>query len=299
MPQPSSPPPFLPPLLPLKGKKKAPTTLKPTPAVKFPSRTNAPTAKKGITMRERRLIIKRNSSPLTPTAMGLRDAINRAISSTHVQTVSLTGGNITITTMESIKATLLNSKASAFLHLIPGATTIYLDTLTIQPLVHSLPTCHSLAMIATELTTFNLHLALTQQTRWLAFNESRTGKSASSIIITITSPKAPLFVNKRLSAFSTIFRTERWLRFNAFTQCSNCHHFGHHSNKCVGPLCAAVAPSYTQLGSTPAPHLPADFEPPPVTTSLRGVSTAMAPTNPNLLPAPLALSTTIHLMRRN
>ncbi|RPA89125.1 hypothetical protein L873DRAFT_1723235 [Choiromyces venosus 120613-1] len=48
----------------------------------------------------------------------------------------------------------------------------------------------------TELTTFNSGLALTQQPRWLTSDESRTGKSASSIVITITGPKAPLFVDK-------------------------------------------------------------------------------------------------------
>ncbi|RPB02228.1 hypothetical protein L873DRAFT_1674497, partial [Choiromyces venosus 120613-1] len=80
----------------------------------------------------------------------------------------------------------------------------------------------------------------------LTSNKSRAGKSASSIVITITSPKASLFVDKRLSAFSTTFRTERHLWFNTFTQCSNCHHFGHHSNKYVSPsLCRCCTLSYS------------------------------------------------------
>ncbi|RPA96409.1 hypothetical protein L873DRAFT_1654774, partial [Choiromyces venosus 120613-1] len=91
----------------------------------------------------------------------------------------------------------------------------------------------SLVTIATELTTFNSGLALTQQPRWLTSDESRAGKSASSIIITITGPKAPLFIGKLLSSFSTTFRTECCLQFNTFTKCSNCHRFGHHSNKCT------------------------------------------------------------------
>ncbi|RPA92630.1 hypothetical protein L873DRAFT_1794113 [Choiromyces venosus 120613-1] len=135
--------------------------------------------------------------------------------------------------METVKATSLNSKASAFLHLIPGATTVYLDMPTTQLLVHGTPTSHSMAIIAIELTTFNSGLPLTQQLRWLTSNASRAGKSASTIVITITGLKALLFVGKRLSAFSTTFWTERHLWFNAFTQCSNCHHFGHHSNKCA------------------------------------------------------------------
>ncbi|RPB04740.1 hypothetical protein L873DRAFT_1785964 [Choiromyces venosus 120613-1] len=112
-------------------------------------------------MRERRLIIKHDSSHLAPTATELHDAINKALSSTYVQTVSLTGNNITITTMQSIKVTSLNSKASAFLHLIPGATIVHLDTPATQPLVHGLLTSHSLATIVMELTNFNSVLALT------------------------------------------------------------------------------------------------------------------------------------------
>ncbi|RPA99101.1 hypothetical protein L873DRAFT_1655219, partial [Choiromyces venosus 120613-1] len=104
-----------------------------------------------------------------------------------------------------------------------------------QLLVHGLHTSDSLATIAIELTTFNSGLALTQQLRWLTSDESHAGKSASSITITITGLKASLFVNKQLSNFSTNFRTKRCLQFNTFTQCSNCHHFGHHSNKCTGP----------------------------------------------------------------
>ncbi|RPA92132.1 hypothetical protein L873DRAFT_1847919 [Choiromyces venosus 120613-1] len=61
-----------------KGKKKT-ATQKPAPAAKPPSPTNAPAPKKGITLRERELVIKRDGSPLTPTAMELRDTINSAL----------------------------------------------------------------------------------------------------------------------------------------------------------------------------------------------------------------------------
>ncbi|RPA88945.1 hypothetical protein L873DRAFT_1796399 [Choiromyces venosus 120613-1] len=122
-----------------KGTKKAPNTTKSAPAAKTTPPANAPAPKKGITMRERRLVIQCNGSPLPLTMMKLWDAINKALSSTYIQTISLTGGNFTITTMDSVKATSLNSKASTFLHLIPGTTTIHLDTPATQLLVHSLP----------------------------------------------------------------------------------------------------------------------------------------------------------------
>ena len=216
-----------------RGRKKSPQQPKPgsTPAG-TPTTAKPMPPKKGITMRERRLVIKRDNSPLATTAVELRDSINKALSATYVQTISLEGGNVTITTMDSVKATTLNSKVSAFLHLIPGTTTVHLDSPATQLLVHGIPTTHSLATIATELTTFNTGLALTQQPRWLTSDDSRAGKTASTIVISITGPKAPLFVGKRVAAFSSTYRTERRLRFNSSTQCSNCQQFGHHSTKC-------------------------------------------------------------------
>src|SRR5205807_431107 len=132
-------------------------------------------------------------------------------------------------------ATSLNSKVSAFLHLIPGTTTVHLDCPASQLLVHGIPTSHSLATIVTELTTFNTGLTLIQQPRWLTSDNSRANKAASTVVISITSPKAPLFIGKRLAAFSSTYRTKHRLRFNSFTQCSNCHSFGHHSTKCNNP----------------------------------------------------------------
>ena len=219
-----------------KGRKKTPAPSKPgPPPATAPTSAKTPAPRKGPTMRERRLTIKRDGSPLLPTAIELRDSINKALSATLVQTVSFEGGNVTLTTMDSVKATSLNSKVSAFLHLIPGTTTVHLDSPASQLLVHGIPTSHSLATIATELTTFNTGLALTQQPRWLTSDDSRANKSASTVVISITGPKAPLFVGKRLAAFSSTYRTERRLRFNSFTQCSNCHSFGHHSTKCNNP----------------------------------------------------------------
>ena len=137
--------------------------------------------------------------------------------------------------MESIRATLLNSRVGAFLHLIPGTLSVHLDTPVTQLLVHGLPTASSLDTITNELTTFNTGLALTGKPRWLTMDEARAGKVASTVVIAITGPRAPDFVGKRLTAFSNTFRTERRLRFNSFTQCANCHGFAHDSTKCTRP----------------------------------------------------------------
>jgi len=203
-----------------------PTQLKPTTSIK-PSQP-----RKGIIARERRLIVKREGGPLNKTELELRNEINTALSGTYIQTVSVKGNTITINTMESIRATSLNSKVGTFLHLIPGTVSVHLDTPVTQLLVHGLPTSSSLDAIATELTTFNTGLALTGQPRWLTMDESRVGKAASTIVIAITGLRAPDFVGRRLAAFSSTYRTERRLCFNSNTQCSNCHGFAHHNNRC-------------------------------------------------------------------
>src|SRR5712691_7663124 len=103
--------------------------------------------------------------------------------------------------MDSVKATSLNTKAAQFLHLIPGTTTIQLDSPSANLLVHGIPTSSSLA----------------EQPRWLTTEERRVGKTASSVTIIATGPKAQDFASKSpLCAFSKAFRVEHRLMFNYF-----------------------------------------------------------------------------------
>ena len=208
---------------------------------------NRPQLKKGLTSRERRLVIKREGEPLPTTALDLRDDINLALAATYIHTVSLRGNTVTLTTMESIKASSLNSKVGTFLHTIPGTISVHLDTPVSHVLVHGIPTSKSLAEIATELTTFNIGLSLTGQPRWLTTDDTRAGKTASTVVISITGPRASDYVGKRLAAFSTTYRTERRLCFNSHTQCSKCHGYGHHNNRCTNPAscrwCASPHPT--------------------------------------------------------
>jgi len=114
-----------------------PVQPKPTTTAKLLQQQN------GITAREYCLIIKREGSPLNKTKLELRNEINTALASTYVQTISVKGNTIIITTMKSIRATLLNSKVGTFLHLIPGTVSVHLDTPVTQLLVHGLPTSSS------------------------------------------------------------------------------------------------------------------------------------------------------------
>ena len=104
-------------------------------------------------------------------------------------------------------------------------------------IVHGIPTTASLAEIGKELTTYNTGLALSEQPRWLTNDTARSGKSASSVTIVVTGPKAHEFASlPRLSAFSRSFKVERRLRFSSLTQCANCQKFGHHTLRCTNPV---------------------------------------------------------------
>jgi hypothetical protein len=108
------------------------------------------------------------------------------------------------TTMNRVKVTSLNSKISQFLHLIPGITTVHLDSPTASLPVHGIPRSYSLTDIGMDLTTFNTGLALAPLPRWFTTDEKRKGKSASTIVITSTDHKALDFTQlPRLSASSS------------------------------------------------------------------------------------------------
>jgi len=177
-----------------KGRKEKTTMAARAAQARKPTTNNRPQLKKGLTARERRLVIKRKGEPLPTSALDLRDDINLALAATYVQSVSIRGNTVTLTTMESIKATSLNSKVGLFLHLIPGTVSVLLDTPVSHVLVHGIPTSKSLVEIAAELTTFNTGLSLTGQPGWLTTDDARGGKSASTVVITITGPRASDYV---------------------------------------------------------------------------------------------------------
>jgi hypothetical protein len=248
-----------------KGKKKTPAPpAKPAQAAApSPATPKAPSPKKGLTLRERRLTIKRDGTPLTTTNIAIRDSVNTALQATLIQRVERNAvHDLLITTMDTVKATSLNSKISQFLHLIPGTTTSHLDAPSAQLLVHNIPTSYSLADIGREISTFNTGLVLAEQPRWLRTPEMRQGKLASTVVISITGPRAQDFAEQpRLCAFSTTYRLERRLRFNKSTQCYNCHKFGHHTLKCTNPAsCRWCA----------QPHSTGDHTCPTATCTTRG-----------------------------
>ena len=140
--------PQLPP--PVKAPHHAPPTATSSPPALFPTQA------KEITHRERRLLIKRDGTPLTSSTVAIRDRIKTGLQATLIQlVVCWPDNNLTFITMETVMAATLSNKVSSFLHLIPGTTTVRLDFPTLQILLHGLPTNRSLPDITQELTTFN------------------------------------------------------------------------------------------------------------------------------------------------
>jgi len=222
---------------------------------------NRPQLKKGLTARECRLVVKREGGPLPTTPLDLREDINLAPAATYVQSISLRGNTVTLTTIESIKASSLNSKVGTFLHLMPGTVSVHLDTPRSHVLVHGIPTSKSLAAIASTLTTFNTGLSLTSQPRWLTTDDGMAGKAATTVLISITGPRASNYVGKCLATFSSTYRTEPRLRFNSHIQCSKCRGYGHHSNRCTNP---------TSCRWCASPHPTANHTCPTATCRIRG-----------------------------
>jgi hypothetical protein len=113
-----------------KPRKKVTTkATKPAPAAANTQPTpKPPSTKKGLTLRERRLMIKRDGSPLTTSVIAIRDSINAALNTTLIQRVECNPANhLMFTTINTVKATSLNSKISQLLHLICRVNTVHLD----------------------------------------------------------------------------------------------------------------------------------------------------------------------------
>ena len=211
-----APKPTCPPAVPLwlqvtgrKAKKPAPPPPAKGPHTAPPAATSSPptppaSQAKEITHRERRLLIKRDGTPLTSSTVAIRDSINAALQATLIQrVVCRPDNNLTLVLMETVKAASLSNKVSSFRHLIPGTTTVRLDFPTVQILVHGLPTDRSLPDIAQELTIFNTGLALSRPPRWLTPDDRRASKRISTVVLTLTGSRAHDIASRnRLAAIS-------------------------------------------------------------------------------------------------
>jgi hypothetical protein len=211
--------------------------------------------------RSRRLIVKRDGTDLNLTPVQLRDALNKALGFTAILSAQVSRspaagntGNVSLTLMENLPATKLYAKVGEHLSTIPGATSLHLDSPIVQMVVHGIPTSLPLESLQQELITYNPGLALASPPRWLTKPDQRQGKSASSVVISLSGNKAQDVASRpRLFAFSATLRTERKLRFGPSTQCAKCQRFGHHTTKCEYPACCrwCAGPHLTGAHSCP------------------------------------------------
>src|SRR5258706_1392025 len=219
-------------------------------------------------VRPRRLLVKRDESPINKTPMELRDDLNKALGSIAILSVQISRssggdtGNVSITLMENLLASKLYGKIGENLAIIPGALSLHLDSPIVQMVVHGVPTSLPLESLQQELTTFNPGLVMASSPRWLTKPEQRKDKKASSIVIALSGNKAQDVASRpRLFAFSATLRAERKLRFGPTTQCAKCQKFGHHTNKCNNPPACCSCSSF---------HLTAAHSSPTSTCSANG-----------------------------
>ena len=246
-----APKPIHPPAVPLwsqvagrKAKRLAPPSTakapQPAPQPATASPASSPPQAKTLTHTECRLLIRRDGTPLTSSTVAIRDSINTALQATLIQcVVCRPDNNLTLITMDTVKAASLSNKVSSFLHLIPGTTTVRLDFPTVQILLHGISTDRPLPDIAQELITFNTGLALSHPPRWLLPDDRRASKRISTVVLSLTGTRARDVASRsRLAVFSATFKVEHHLRFNRYTHCHGCHQFGHHTLRCTNaPSC--------------------------------------------------------------
>ena len=197
-----APKPIYPPALPLWSQVAGRKVRKPTPpsTAKAPQSAphlattppaSSPPQAKMLTHRECRLLIRRDGSPLTSSTVAIWDSINTALQATLIQrVVCRPDNNLTLITMDTVKAASLSNKISSFLQLIRGTTIVRLDFPTMQILVHGNPTDRPLPNIVKKLTTFNTGLALSCLPHWLLPEDRCASKRISTVVLSLTGTRA-------------------------------------------------------------------------------------------------------------
>jgi hypothetical protein len=112
----------------LRKKTNVATTM-PAPGASNTSMTpKAPSLNKGPTPHKCRLMIKRDSSALTTIVINIRDSVNSVLKAILIQHGECNlFKDLIFTSMAKVQATLLHSKISQFLQIVPDIISIYWD----------------------------------------------------------------------------------------------------------------------------------------------------------------------------
>jgi hypothetical protein len=193
--------------------------------------------------RARRLIIKTSMEFLNKLdSMKLRNHINDSFYQNGypelvVATIvrSLTNLSLVITTMDNYSSSFLLEHQDLWDKFIPH-TSIHQDLAWTKLIVHTVPTRPFLVdkgenLIKSEIETFNPHLRLMRNPRWLSSEEARNQKTHSSILIHLENPDmAQKAIRSRIVLAGVICRTQTFMPKD--TQCDKCQGFGHRRSYC-------------------------------------------------------------------
>jgi hypothetical protein len=209
----------------------------------------APSPKNSLSSRQLVLIQER---PTQFASLALRNAFNKAFADKGVSSpviASVTPSkreNIVLTTTPSFTAKYLLENIQIWRDI-----THFKTALPIQPwykvAVHNIPTSfstnESLAILKSEIATFNKGFQIVGNPYWLTREDRRLDQQTGSVCIAFaTEQEAQRAIRNRLYLLGISVRVEKLHSTPASTQCQNCQRFGHTEARCSSrPACKICA----------------------------------------------------------
>ena len=194
----------------------------------------------------RRLVLIK-ASLNTYSAMGLRNAINKAFSEHGIKgpvvfaiTKSLVQQNLVITTSPAYSASFLLEKRAIWDSII-NYQSIQIDEPWFKVIIHGIPISefsYNTAMtdLVSEIKEFNEGFEIIGTPYWLTHQDKRISQIAGSVVIAFkTETEALRAIRHRLYIGAISVRVSKFLTTSKTTQCSNCQGFGHLDSYCKKP----------------------------------------------------------------
>jgi hypothetical protein len=271
-----------------KKQKKKPTTLLPPPQ---------PTA-------DRKLIFKLTSAPTVPATTAATQAlriVNKTIADhpdiIHPPCLSahITQSNaLVVIVAESYRATdydpylgILQEALQAEKFPIAGS---FVSERWTRFVLNGVPTDASPEDVQREIGSLYPSIRLGMSPRWLTTPERRQGKTASSMVITVTGQHTIKSIGRsRLYLFNNRCNLKDYITFGPRTRCGRCQLYGHPTPRCSAPLpaCGVCAQAHlTKHHPCAIPSCkkgPACSHPPVMCVSCRQPHKATDPTCPTFL----------------
>jgi hypothetical protein len=183
-------------------------------------------------------------------SLALRNAFNQAFANKGVNSpviASVTTSkrqNIVLTTTPNFNAKYLQENQEIWSRIVQ-----FKDALPIQPwykvAIHNIPTSYhtneSLAILKSEIATFNKGFQIVGNPYWLTREEKRMDQQTGSVCIAFaTEQEAQRAIRNKLYLLGISVRVEKLHSTPASTQCQNCQHFGHTELRCSGSIACKI-----------------------------------------------------------